>query len=358
METSSKSVLTQFLLADYQYRSQALWKSEEAGETRVRLFIAFAAAVGGGLGVLIKDAGVRGAPPLRLVVLSSLFTLLVLGAVTLMRMITRNEHTDKCKRGLDVIRQVFKDRFDDEAVLVNYYPVELPDIEASQIGSSDQKRHPWWRAEAKIVQPRKFGGLAHTTAVVNSLIAGAMTITLYPGTVLDPATVLRATGSAFAVMVVIFWAQLAYITHREFKTRKKLHIGDPTHAGGVVFRKESGNIEYLLVASTNDPQELVLPKGHIEQGEGHAEAALREVREETGAVARLIGLVASDVQYKTSTETVNAKFYLMEFLYQQQAKERHSYWSAFDSASASLKHPESRYALLCAEKRRAALFAS
>ncbi len=316
--------------------------------------------------MLIKDGGVTKAVPLRFIVLGSLSILLILGIVTLMRMITRNEHTDKCKRGLDVIRQVFKDRFDDDAMLVNYYPIEAPDLKAPDFerpqiveakGEAKKNRRPWWRPYAKNALPRRFGGLSHTTAVVNSLIAGAIIgVALYRRT--DPGVI----GAASGVAIVVFFIQLAYIAYRESKATDKLRMGDPTHAGGVVFRKVNGTVEYLLVSAENNPQEFVLPKGHIKPGEGHAEAALREVREETGAVVRLVGLVASDVLFAVPNEQVNAKFYLMEFLYQQQNEkktdERESLWCSLDKANDSLKHPESRYVLLCAEKKRVALFAS
>jgi ADP-ribose pyrophosphatase YjhB (NUDIX family) len=362
METS-KPALTQLLLADYEYRSQALWRGEQSGEMRVQLFVGFAAAVGGGLGVLIKDSGLRG-EPLRVVVLGSLLSLMVLGIVTLMRMISRNEHTDKCKRGLDVIRQVFKDHFDDEAVLAHYYPIEASNIEKEQ---REQGTRRWWMPYAKIAQPRKFGGLAHTMAAVNSLVVGAVAgVSVYrgadfgrPTTFPDAANPAAIGGFAFAVAAVAFLAQLVYVAHRESKARTKLHIGDPTHAGGVVFRKANGAIEYLLVRAKNNPVNFVLPKGHIEEGEGHAEAALREVREETGAVARLIAFVVDDIRYKISDEMVNAKFYLMEFVYNQKTTEqRNPDWFLLEQAIACLKHhPESEYVLLRAEEKRAALFA-
>lgn len=54
-------------------------------------------------------------------------------------------------------------------------------------------------------------------------------------------------------------------------------------AGGVVCDPRSGNI---LMMFRN--QRWDLPKGHVEQGEAIAEAALREVGEETGIEARLV----------------------------------------------------------------------
>ena len=61
-------------------------------------------------------------------------------------------------------------------------------------------------------------------------------------------------------------------------------------AGGVVYRGAAGRIELLLGHQTdwNTQRATVrLPKGHVEAGEDHERAALREVREETGRLARI-----------------------------------------------------------------------
>src|SRR6516225_7416688 len=63
--------------------------------------------------------------------------------------------------------------------------------------------------------------------------------------------------------------------------------GGPTHAGGVVFRQRNGETQYLLVEATDDPDQWVLPKGHIEESEHPRETAVREVFEETGVWARI-----------------------------------------------------------------------
>lgn len=54
-------------------------------------------------------------------------------------------------------------------------------------------------------------------------------------------------------------------------------------AGGVV-GNERGELLMILLRERYD-----LPKGHVESGESSADAALREVEEETGIVARLVG---------------------------------------------------------------------
>lgn len=53
-----------------------------------------------------------------------------------------------------------------------------------------------------------------------------------------------------------------------------------TSSGGVVYRRASSTLDFLLIRDPYD--NWGLPKGHIEGGETPAEAALREVEEETG----------------------------------------------------------------------------
>jgi 8-oxo-dGTP diphosphatase len=57
-------------------------------------------------------------------------------------------------------------------------------------------------------------------------------------------------------------------------------------AGGVVYRKQDGAIEVVLIA-VGSPLRWQLPKGLVKSHEAPEEAALREVREETGIACRL-----------------------------------------------------------------------
>lgn len=58
-------------------------------------------------------------------------------------------------------------------------------------------------------------------------------------------------------------------------------------AGGVVLRRIDGEIHVLVI---RDPyQNWGLPKGHLEDGEDSRDAALREVREETGLDELMLG---------------------------------------------------------------------
>ena len=57
-------------------------------------------------------------------------------------------------------------------------------------------------------------------------------------------------------------------------------------AGGVVVRRLRGRF-HIVAVRVKGGAVLALPKGHIDPGESAPQAAEREVREETGVVARL-----------------------------------------------------------------------
>jgi 8-oxo-dGTP pyrophosphatase MutT (NUDIX family) len=66
-------------------------------------------------------------------------------------------------------------------------------------------------------------------------------------------------------------------------------------AGGVVVRRFRGR-PYIAAVRVKGGQVLALPKGHIDPGESPAEAATREVREETGLHATLVEKL-KDIRY-------------------------------------------------------------
>ena len=55
-------------------------------------------------------------------------------------------------------------------------------------------------------------------------------------------------------------------------------------SGAVVYRKNNGEIEYLLLESQNKGHFWGFPKGHVEGNETLEETAKREIREETQLV--------------------------------------------------------------------------
>jgi 8-oxo-dGTP diphosphatase len=121
----------------------------------------------------------------------------------------------------------------------------------------------------------------------------------------------------------------------------------PTHAGGVVWRRLCGGLQFLLVrplarpgtgdASATAP--WVLPKGHIERGEDPEAAALREVLEEAG-VAEL-GALAGTLAFSVAGRSVRCAFYAMELRGQREADEpRETRWATLDEVRRLVPFPE------------------
>jgi 8-oxo-dGTP pyrophosphatase MutT (NUDIX family) len=326
---------------DYSYRSEALGKSEQSGETRLNLFIGFVTLAVGLMGsVFAKDSGLEGTLRL-LVLLGGLTAVLGVGVATFLRMITRNIRTDEAKIQLDVIRQTFKDHFDDEGALIHYKLFPAP-----RGGTREQGRE---------LNARRFGGLAHTVAIINALLCAGIIgviILLIAERSSDriPAFII-AGGSAFGLAL---YSQVRYANREEKRAGKTFRsgLGLPTHAGGVVYEVRSGKPYYLLVSPKDGRSEWVLPQGHIEQGEDHRETALREVREEAGVVARLVGSLGR-IKFKKLEKDQDAKFYLMEKMYQVEAddKQRRAQWLPFEQAVAELTYEDSRHLLREAAKR-------
>jgi 8-oxo-dGTP pyrophosphatase MutT (NUDIX family) len=236
------------------------------------------------------------------------------------------------------IRQIFKLHFDDERILDGYEPF----------------RHPI----------RKPGGLAHVVAVINGLLLAALFgAALYPipgvsaGSAGTDQQLLRMSGVAAVVFVAGLFLQIVYIGRREEASKAGSPGKKPTHAGGIVFRVEDSGVRYLLVGPKKEVEdEWLFPKGHIDNHEGHLQAAVREVREETGVNARPICLVGTG-KFKMPTgagsEDVISKYYLMEILDETASDEpRRRGWFTYGQALRSLTHDQNRLLLHQAEGHR------
>ena len=82
--------------------------------------------------------------------------------------------------------------------------------------------------------------------------------------------------------------------------------------GGIVIYK--GKILLLYKNYKNRYEGWVLPKGTVEEGEEHADTALREVKEESGAIAHIIKFVGtSRYNFQVEGDTVEKQvhWYLM-----------------------------------------------
>jgi len=119
----------------------------------------------------------------------------------------------------------------------------------------------------------------------------------------------------------------------------------PTHAGGIVFRLVAGKPHYLIIAARKFPEHRVLPKGHIEPGETREEAAVREVREESGVSARILQPVGLE-RYTLAGKEISVAFFLMEYIAgEKSGEERWLGWFPAAEAEALLTFEGSRQLL-------------
>lgn len=81
-------------------------------------------------------------------------------------------------------------------------------------------------------------------------------------------------------------------------------------AGGVIYRVSRGEAEFL-VARRPRYKDWTLPKGKLDPGEGPQEAALREVREETGYSCRTVAEVGSIGYQLRSGRRKAVRYWLM-----------------------------------------------
>jgi len=117
-----------------------------------------------------------------------------------------------------------------------------------------------------------------------------------------------------------------------------------THAGCIVFQ-EKGRRKTYLVAASSTGKHWILPKGHIEKGESPRKAALRELREETGVVGKIVqmGLKQS---YAMKNENVVVQYYIVQFTKITKADEdRALRWETQKKALEILSFEQAKQAL-------------
>jgi 8-oxo-dGTP pyrophosphatase MutT (NUDIX family) len=139
--------------------------------------------------------------------------------------------------------------------------------------------------------------------------------------------------------------------------RRQLEIS----SGGVIYRRATEGIEVALTQTSRGPM-WCLPKGRVEQSETLEQAAVREVREETG-LHGLIRCPLRPIEYtyqargENGDRTAVAKtvhFFLMEF--RNGSTEDHDSevadvrWFPLDVAGRLLHHAGERDVLALAKK--------
>lgn len=84
-------------------------------------------------------------------------------------------------------------------------------------------------------------------------------------------------------------------------------------AGGVVFNDNGGELKLLMILDRFG--HWTFPKGKVEEGENAEEAALREIREETGIGGTVVGLLGDTAYaYAHDEETIHKRvlYYLVK----------------------------------------------
>ena len=123
-------------------------------------------------------------------------------------------------------------------------------------------------------------------------------------------------------------------------------------AGGVVFRESAGDAEIVIIKTVPESR-WQLPKGLIDPGETVEQAALREVREESGIDAELIAPIERTEYWFVAAYSGERKkyhkfvhFFLMRFkggdvsLHDHEVSEAR--WVTFDDALQMLAFPNER----------------
>ncbi|HVP03052.1 MAG TPA: NUDIX domain-containing protein [Solirubrobacteraceae bacterium] len=120
-------------------------------------------------------------------------------------------------------------------------------------------------------------------------------------------------------------------------------------AGGVVVRDGECVVIVPRRRTAAGDRVLALPKGHQEPGESLEQAALREVREEGGVIAEVVGPLG-DVRYWYQRDGLRVakrvRFFLLAFrggdpkLHDDEVEEAR--WMALAEAATALTHPGDR----------------
>ncbi len=116
-------------------------------------------------------------------------------------------------------------------------------------------------------------------------------------------------------------------------------------AGGVVYRRGTNGLEFLICKDAGYHR-WVLPKGLIGKEETPEQAALREVREETGITARLLEPLGDPEKYVYRARGVlvfkSVHYFLMEYEAGDVSMHDHEMesvqWLPFDQALAQLAY--------------------
>ena len=127
---------------------------------------------------------------------------------------------------------------------------------------------------------------------------------------------------------------------------------DETSAGGVVFRRTGERIE-VLIGKDAGYHKWVLPKGLVNKNEDLQQAALREVTEEVGVVARIVAQIGEPEKYVYTARGTRVfkkvYYYLMEYVSGSEADHDREMeavrWTEIDEAISTVYYKGARQVL-------------
>ena len=121
----------------------------------------------------------------------------------------------------------------------------------------------------------------------------------------------------------------------------------PAHAGGIIYREKNGYKEFLLVSAKRFPFIWVLPKGHIKRSETEEQAAVREVKEESGMKVSIIRKIGDSQRWRWNFEKQVTAFYLMKYegIYSKNRENRKIQWLSLRRAIQKLFYSDQKQIL-------------